>query len=83
MPAIEELKLLLHNDSVHDAVNKTLESRGVTKLDNKGGARCYWASTEYTSFQPEFCAWGVSMNDGYTYDSSKNYNYYVRAVSAF
>lgn len=83
LPAIEELKLLLLNDSVHDAVNQTLESRGVTKLDNKGCERCYLASTEYKSFQPEFCAWSVIMHGGGTLFSNKNLYYSVRAVSAF
>ncbi len=78
LPAIEELKLLLLNNTVHDAVNKTLESRGATKLFNKGKLAWYWSSTEY-----EFCAWYVDMNNGYTNDYYKNYNLYVRAVSAF
>ncbi len=79
LPAIEELKLLLLNELVHDAVNKTLESRGATTLFNKGKFAWYWSSTEYS----EFCAWGVRMSGGYTRNGNKSYNYYVRAVSAF
>ena len=83
LPAIEELKLLLLNDSVHDAVNKTLESRGATKLYNKGGLKGYWSSTEYADYKPKFCAWFVDMYDGLTYNGYKNFSFYVRAVSAF
>ncbi len=79
LPAIEELELLLLNDAVHDAVNKTLESRGAIKLFNKGELAWYWSSTECG----EFCAWFVNMYYGSTNNYSKFYNSYVRAVSAF
>ena len=39
----------------------------------------YWSCIE----KDEFCAWGVAMNGGNTYGSSKTNDYYVRAVSAF
>ena len=39
----------------------------------------YWSSTQCD----EFCAWYVNMSDGNTSNFNKNYNYYVRAVSAF
>lgn len=48
LPAVEELKLLLLNDSVHDAVNRTLDANGGTKLYNKGDPKWYWSSTEGT-----------------------------------
>lgn len=81
LPAIDELKLLLLNDSVHDAVNKTLESRGVTKLTERNEFGFYWSSTEVNG--DEFCAWYVGMDDGSTSLDDKFYNFYVRAVSAF
>ena len=80
LPAIYELKLLLLNDSVHDAVNITLAQKGGIKLYNKKNSRWYWSSTESN----EFCAWYVGMYGGYTFNLDKYASYYsVRAVSAF
>ncbi|MBR0339848.1 MAG: DUF1566 domain-containing protein [Alistipes sp.] len=79
LPAIEELKKFTLDSAIHDAVNRTLASKG-TKLANKGDYRWYWSSTESPD---EFCAWYVDMNDGYTSNLFKNLNFYVRAVSAF
>lgn len=81
LPAIEELKKFTLDSAIHDAINRTLAKKGKI-LANKGGRRWYWSSTEY-SISNGSCAWLVSMYDGYTRDSSKNYNCYVRAVSAF
>ena len=79
LPAIEELKKFTLDSAIHDAVNRTLASKG-TKLANKGDNRWYWSSTENSD---EFCAWGVLMGNGYTNFSYKYYFGYVRAVSAF
>ena len=79
LPAIDELKLLLLNDSVHNAVNITLAQKGGTKLYNKKDWECYWSSTE----RNESCAWYVYMYNGYTDYNLKNFSRYVRAVSAF
>ncbi len=78
LPAIEELIKFTLDDAVHDAVNRTLAAKG-KELKSKGEFEWYWSSTEYD----EFCAWNVDMIDGYTYYYGKNYNAYVRAVSAF
>lgn len=79
-PAIEELKLLLLNDEVHDTVNAKIEIQGGEKLFSRRDVKWYWSSTEYNGW----CAWVVSMYDG---DSHTNLrligNGYVRAVSAF
>ena len=75
LPAINELKLLLLNTDVRNAVNQTLEQQGGTLLPKFS---C-WSSTE----DDEFCAWGVGMLGGYTLSYDKGINYYVRAVSAF
>ena len=86
LPAINELELFTLDQSVHDAVNKTLATKGV-KLANIGDDHRYRSSTEsdhqYTSGQ--FCAWYVSMfvQTGYTGDSGKDSYAYVRAVAAF
>ncbi len=79
LPAINELELLLLNDSVHDAVNQTLESLDATKLGNKKGDYFYWSSTEDDKTK----AWGVDLYYVSTSDLNKHVPYYVRAVSAF
>ena len=86
LPAIEELKLFTANDSVHDAVNRTLATKGGTRLYGKGdSATWYWSSTESSEKDSDgyFCAWPVPMDNGYIYYANKGYYYYVRAVSAF
>ena len=82
LPAIDELKLLLLNDEVHKAVNKTLDQHGADKLSEKGETEWYWSSSEH-EFLYEFCAWFVFLDDGTTDGSVKIDDYYVRAVSAF
>ena len=82
LPAIEELQLLLHNDSVYDSVNKTLESRGATRLSNRGDWASYWSSTEFAN-KSKF-AWGVDMIFGIdAYYEDKDSDCYVRAVATF
>ena len=83
LPAINELELFILDQSVHDAVNQTLETKGV-KLSNIGDLNYYWSSTEDDGqYMSEFCAWYV-----YSYDGSTNFNFKyfmncVRAVAAF
>lgn len=77
LPAIEELKLFTLNDSVYDVVNRTLNSKGGTKLFNQS----YWSST----VENELYAWVISIycryiHHGYKFDDR---TYSVRAVSAF
>ena len=84
LPAIEELKKFTINDTIHNAVNRTLEAKGANKLCNRGEYDCYWSSTEEDrQFDVVFCAWYVSMSYGDTFNGSKGRNRYVRAVSAF
>ncbi len=79
LPAIDELKLILLNDSVYDAVNKTIAQKGGTKLCNKGTFERYWSSTEID----EFHAWLVAMYNGGTHKIVKGVDDNVRAVSEF
>ena len=80
LPAIDELKLLLRDRRVHDAVNRTLDEHGGQKLFELGEWAAYWSSTESS----KFCAWFVGMLPGNTANNVKtNLTYYVRAVSAF
>ena len=73
LPAKEELRTIYKNK---DKLNPNL-------TDKMSG--WYWSSTEYDYpySNGEFCAWYVNMKDGYTDDYYKDYNRYVRAVSAF
>ncbi len=85
LPAIEELELFALNDSVHDAVNRTLAAKGGTRLYNKreNGAG-YWSSTEENrQSSGYFCAWLVGMYNGDANSSLKPSLSSVRAVSAF
>lgn len=83
LPAIEELKLLLLNDVVHDTVNAKIKIQDGEKLFSVGAfaafRKWYWSSTE----GDELCAWDVYMNLGYANLNSRYYDFYVRAVSAF
>ncbi len=84
LPAIEELKIFALNNTVHDAVNRTLETKG-KKLANKGDSRWYWSSTESNDRYigaDEFCAWGVGMFGGSTGNYNKSGSGYVRAIAA-
>ena len=80
LPAFDELKLLLLDNSVYQAVNSTLKKHRGDRLIDIGEREWYFSSTEYNGR----CARGVAMEDdgsaevGYKYASA-----YVRAVSAF
>ena len=74
LPAIDELKLLLLDNSVRQAVNRTLKERGGNTLSD-----WYWSSTEGNMIG----AWYVYMYDGYSDLNFKYRDYSVRAVSAF
>ena len=82
LPAIDELKRLLLNDEVRNAVNKTLDQHSAVKLGKKGETGWYWSSSEYVG-NNQFCAWYVFMDYGPADTIAKNFNLYVRAVSAF
>ena len=76
LPAINELELLLLNDSVLDAVNCALNKYGKSICVSKKD--CYWSSTEderrYSYCIEPYSGWisGDKMND-----------YHVRAVATF
>ena len=75
LPALDEL-VQIHNNK--DKLNSTLSQYGTALRDD-----CYWSSTEYVDYKPEFCAWLVYMYNAPTHGSNKDDYYYVRAVSAF
>ena len=84
LPAIEELKLFTLDNTVRNAINQTLATKGGTKIPDIGTLHLYWSSTESNEkYEGVFCAWGVSMDNGFTNDYSKSYHNYVRAVATF
>lgn len=80
LPAINELKLLMLNESVHSAVNRTLAIKG-TPLPDIGSKprKCYWSATEYDYYR----AWLLDMLDKEAVVISKNLPQSVRAISSF
>ena len=72
LPSKSELQAMYNQKS---AINNTLVSMAENGLSNA----LYWSSDECNS---DF-AWFVRMSSGYTSRYRKNYNIYVRAVSAF
>ena len=71
LPTREHLQLIAARI---DEINAIIRANGGYEIRG-----WHWTADEYD----EFCAWFVSMSDGDTSTYSKNYNCYVRAVSAF
>ena len=85
LPAIDEVVMFALNDSVHNAVNQTLEIKGIRLADEGDFIYSYLSSTEY-DYQDSngyFSIWGVNMSYSGTYSTRKVYDGYVRAVAAF
>ena len=79
MPSIEELKVLLLNANVRNAVNATLAAKGGKKIESH---HCYWSSTE-SNQSGLIGTWYVDMTNGKANSSSKDMFYFVRAVATF
>ena len=75
LPAKDELVQIYNNK---DKLNSTLRQYGTALSDSD-----YWSSTEFVDYDPEFCAWDVYMINGHPNTFYKDYDGYVRAVSAF
>ena len=71
LPTREHLQLIAARI---DEINAIIRANGGYEIRG-----WHWTADEYD----EFCAWGVGVSNGGTYDFSKYYDYYVRAVSAF
>ena len=71
LPSKEDLLAIY---KVKSTLNSTLAAVG-----DKLPSAWHWSSTEYNSD----CVWRVDMYDGSTFSLNKDYNGYVRAVSAF
>ena len=81
LPAINELRLLLCDESVLDAVNGTIAQKGGVKLFKKGDDAFYWSSTEYLDAKD--CVWSIDMYTGYSRIINKFDELYVRAIAEF
>ena len=71
LPTREHLQLIAARI---DEINAIIRANGGYEIRG-----WHWTADEYD----EYCAWGVGMGDGVTYDFSKHNSSYVRAVSAF
>ncbi|MBQ3247459.1 MAG: SUMF1/EgtB/PvdO family nonheme iron enzyme, partial [Alistipes sp.] len=84
LPAIEELKLFTLDNTVRNAINQTLTTKGGTKITDIGTYHYYWSSTERNvKYRKDFCARHVDMYYGNTLNNFKYLDDYVRAVSTF
>lgn len=81
LPAIEELKQLMLNRAVYNAVNQTLLMRGGMPLLRRGQMYGYWSSTQNSSCA--LLAYVVYMGDGAMSDENICHNFHVRAVAQF
>ena len=71
LPTREHLQLIAARI---DEINAIIRANGGYEIRG-----WHWTADEYD----EFCAWSVNVGNGYTNDTYKYGNYYVRAVSAF
>lgn len=75
LPAKSELMEIYRN---RHAINETMSHHNGASLFSQ-----YWSSTEKNDADSKLSAWIVGVRGGYTLHNNKNYDYYVRAVSAF
>ena len=85
IPAIDEIKRLLTDEQVFNAVNATLLAKGGMKLrksHNMSGVmkELYWSSTESDKKSQSFI---VYMPDGVVITTFKSSEEFVRAVATF
>ena len=84
LPAQEEVKKFVLNDSVRNAINPTLQAKGGVKIVNKGDLGWYWTSTETGRFYDgSYGAVHIRTSDGYVGTYYKHGAIYVRAVAKF
>ena len=91
LPAIDELKVFTLNQSVYDAVNKTLQKHNGTPLLRRGGeysgGAWYWSSTEngvWDKTLKQYEAYHVALKTIKQFAGYKSYPYRnVRAIARF
>lgn len=80
LPAIGELESLMQ-DSVYEAVNRTLSAHKGMLLAHRNSRLLYWSSSEYAA--GECCAWTINIYASDCNPYRKNLHNCVRAVAAF
>ncbi|MBP3496437.1 MAG: PEGA domain-containing protein [Alistipes sp.] len=84
LPAQEEVKKFVLDESVRNAINPTLEAKGGVKIVNRGDLGWYWTSTETERFYDgSYGAVHIRTSDGYVGTYYKHGAIYVRAVAKF
>jgi len=84
LPAQEEVKKFVLDESVRNAINPTLEAKGGVKIVNRGDLGWYWTSTETDRFYDgSYGAVHIRTSDGYVGTYYKHGAIYVRAVAKF
>ena len=84
LPAQEEVKKFVLDESVRNAINPTLQAKGGVKIVNKGDLGWYWTSTETGRFYDgSYGAVHIRTSDGYVGTYYKHGSIYVRAVAKF
>lgn len=84
LPAQEEVKKFVLDESVRNAINPTLQAKGGVKIVNKGDLGWYWSSTETGRFYDgSYGAVHIRTSDGYVGTYYKHGSIYVRAVAKF
>ena len=84
LPAQEEVKKFVLDESVRNAINPTLQTKGGVKIVNKGDLGWYWTSTETGRFYDgSYGAVHIRTSDGYVGTYYKHGAIYVRAVAKF
>ena len=84
LPAQEEVKKFVLNESVRNAINPTLQAKGGVKIVNRGDLGWYWTSTETERFYDgSYGAIHIRTSDGYVGTYYKHGAIYVRAVAKF
>lgn len=84
LPAQEEVKKFVLDDSVRNAINPTLQTKGGVKIVNRGDLGWYWTSTETGRFYDgSYGAVHIRTSDGYVGTYYKHGSIYVRAVAKF
>lgn len=73
LPSKSQLLMIYRNK---EKINTALAAKGFEQVV---GGYWYWSSDEYNTY----CAWLVGMSGDDTNIGDKNFDFYVRAVSAF
>lgn len=76
LPAIEELKMFTHNESVRTLLNSKLKSINCASIPSPQSGRGYWSSTECNKYNDKRVYTSLPSEQG------KGMKHYIRAVAA-